>query len=191
MVTVSNTCRFLTGRIPSTLAALCLILLLALPVSTAAQQVEEYHIKAVFLCNLTHFVNWPVDAEQENEDFVIGIYGPDPFDSVLDKVVTGEKKGDKTITVERYSQLAEIPHKRCKILFIHSSKMSEWPTIRQHLSGFPVLTVADVAGFPKAGGMVNLLKTDQKIQVEINNDAVRKSGLSISSKLLSLARIVQ
>ena len=191
MMSISKILCFFSGKIPSALAALFLVLLLALPVSTAAQEVAEYHIKAVFLSNLTHFVNWPADAEKEDKDFVIGIYGPDPFESVLDKVVSGEKKGNSPIKIEHYSQLSEISQNRCKILFIHSSKIREWPTIRQHFSGFPVLTVADVAGFPEEGGMVNLLKTGQKIQVEINNGAVQQAGLFMSSKLLSLARIVQ
>lgn len=191
MINAAKTLPLLSGKIPCTLVALLLFLLPALPVAALAQQVEEYHVKAVFLSNLTHFVNWPADAGEEKKDFVIGIYGPDPFDSVLDKVVIGEKKDYRPVKVERYAHVEELAKNTCKILFIHSSKIREWPVIRRRLSGVPVLTVADVAGFPEDGGMVNLLKTGQKIQVEINHGAVRQSGLFMSSKLLSLARIVQ
>lgn len=191
MMNVAKTLPFLIGKIPSTLAVLFLMLQLVLPVPTVAQEVEEYHIKAVFLCNLTHFVNWPAKIEENNEAFIIGIYGPDPFALVLDKVVSGEKKDNKPLKIEHYTQIHEIPPDKCRILFIHSSKISEWPAIEKHLAGYPVLTVADVAGFPEEGGMVNLLKTGQKIQVEINHRAVDQSGLFMSSKLLSLARIVQ
>ncbi len=179
------------GRGISALTALLFIALLTMPFTALAKQVGEYHIKAVFLCNLTPFVNWPASTQLENESFVIGIYGPDPFKSILDKVVSGEKKDKKQVEVERYTQFSELDPRKINILFIHSSKMDDWQDIQQHISGFPILTVADVAGFPEQGGMVNLLKTGKKIQVEINLNAAQQAGLSMSSKLLSLARIVE
>lgn len=191
MMNAAKTLPFLIGKIPFALAVLFLVLQLAEPVPAAAQEVEEYHIKAVFLRNLTHFVNWPAKAAEKNEAFIIGIYGPDPFALVLDKVVSGEEKDNKPFKIEHYTQISDIQPNKCRILFIHSTKISEWPAIEKHLAGYPVLTVADVAGFPEEGGMVNLLKTGQKIQVEINHRAVHRSGLFMSSKLLSLARIVQ
>lgn len=157
----------------------------------AAQQVEEYHIKAVFLSNLSHFVTWPPANDREKIAFVIGIYGPDPFGTIIDRAVAGETKNSRPVRIERYGSLQELNPAACSILFIHASKISEWESIHSHLSAHAVLTVADVAGFPEQGGMVNLVKSGQKIQVEINYDAVRLSGLTISSKLLSLARIVQ
>lgn len=175
--------------------ALLLVILLAMPFTVLAKEVGEYHIKAVFLCNLTPFVNWPAhdNAQQDSERkyFIIGIYGPDPFKSLLDKVVAGEKKGEKQVKVERYQDLNQLDPTKFDILFLHSSTLDQWPEILQSLSGFPVLTVADVKGFPEKGGMVNLLKTRKKIQVEINLEAVQRAGLSVSSKLLNLARIIE
>jgi len=159
-------------------------------IKAEAQQVGEYHIKAVFLTNLTHFVTWPESTENQQTPFIIGIYGPDPFDSILDKAVAGEKKNNRPLKIEHYHSLKDIDPARCNILFIHESKLSEWQAIRSLLANYPVLTVADINGFPEAGGMVNLVKNGQKIQLEINHSAVQKSGLTMSSKLLSLARII-
>lgn len=172
-------------------AALVVILLAILSPKVMAQQVGEYHIKAVFLTNLSHFVTWPKNSGQENTPFIIGIYGPDPFESILDKAVAGEKKDNRPLKVERYRNLQELDPATCNVLFIHASKLNEWRAIQSHLADYPILTVADISGFPELGGMVNLVKNGQKIQVEINNGAVQKSGLTVSSKLLSLARIVQ
>ncbi|SHO49075.1 YfiR family protein [Desulfopila aestuarii] len=170
--------------------AVLLLLFCTMPVKAAAQQVGEYHIKAVFLTNLTHFVTWPENVDRENAPFIIGIYGPDPFDSILDKAVAGEKKNNRPLKIERYHNLQELDPTRCNILFIHDSKVDEWKAIQSRLANYPILTVGDTSGFPEQGGMVNLIKNGQKIQVEINHNAVQKSGLTMSSKLLSLARIV-
>jgi len=179
-------------RTATTLTALFafLLLLVALPGRTTAQQVGEYHIKAVFLTNLTHFVTWPEGTDLEKLPFIIGIYGPDPFESILDRAIAGEKKNNRPLKIERYRSLQELDPARCNILFIHSSKVDEWNVIRSHLGDSPILTVGDTSGFPEQGGMVNLVKNGQKIEVEINLAAVQKSGLAMSSKLLSLARIV-
>lgn len=181
----------LAGATVAARSLLLLVLLLLRPSWAASQEVGEYHIKAVFLTNLAHFVNWPAQGDGQENAFVIGIYGPDPFGSIIDRAVTDERKNNRPVRVERYAQLKTIDPRKCRILFIHASKLAEWEAIRSHFAGFPVLTVADAPGFPEDGGMVNLLKSDRKIQVEINNTAVLKSGLAISSKLLSLARIVQ
>jgi hypothetical protein len=59
------------------------------------------------------------------------------------------------------------------------------------LNGAGVLTVGDTEGFTEAGGMINLTIVDQRVHFEINPDAARRAGMKISSKLLSLAKIVK
>ena len=51
-------------------------------------------------------------------------------------------------------------------------------------------SVGDASGFAYDGGIINLTLTDGTVHPEINVDAARKSP-NISSKLLSLARIVR
>ena len=53
-----------------------------------------------------------------------------------------------------------------------------------------ILTVGDVPGFCESGGAVNLNLVESRVRLEINVDATARSGLQVSSKLLSLARIV-
>ena len=53
-----------------------------------------------------------------------------------------------------------------------------------------VLTVGDTESFARRGGVVNLVKRENKIKFEINVEAAREAELKISSKLLKLARIV-
>lgn len=175
------------------IALLAIVWLLAgcLPAPCSAKQIEEYHVKAVFLFNLAHFVIWPASPSTVSPSpFSIGIFGEDPFGQVLDSVIAGEKQFDHPIKVKRYTNLDELRQEPCAILFVSAKAMAQWPAIRAALADSAILTVSDVAGFPERGGMVNLLKSDQKIQVEINRTAVRRAGLDVSAKLLTLARLV-
>jgi hypothetical protein len=54
-----------------------------------------------------------------------------------------------------------------------------------------LLTVGEEDGFAEAGGMINLKLQDGKIHLEINVVAAERAQLRLSSKLLSLARIVK
>lgn len=179
-------------RLTAALLAIVWLLAVCLPAPCAAKQIEEYHVKAVFLFNLAHFVIWPAfpSTTSSPPPFSIGIFGEDPFGQVLDSVIAGEKKFDQPIVVKRYTTLAELRQGHCAILFVSAKAMAQWPAIRALLAGSATLTVSDMPGFPEQGGMVNLLKSDQRIQVEINHGAVQEAGLAVSAKLLRLARLV-
>ena len=176
------------------LGLLLAVILAALPWAVSghcrAQQAPEYHIKAVFLFNLTHFVNWPPQPGRAGTPFVIGIYGPDPFGGALEAAVAGEHKGHRSLRIRRFSSLDQLRSHPCDMLFVSAAAMAAWPRIRRLLDADPVLTVSDVAGFPEQGGMVNLLKIRENIQVEINRTATLQAGLHVSAKLLDLARII-
>jgi hypothetical protein len=55
------------------------------------------------------------------------------------------------------------------------------------LRGASVLTVSETPEFIGAGGMINFMLEANKIRFQINDEAAKKAGLKISSKLLSLA----
>ena len=156
----------------------------------ASQQAPEYHVKAVFLYNLTHFVNWPKKKIEQSQPFAICIYGPDPFGSILDLAIAKEEKYSNPLKVTRIDSPEDIPES-CNILFVSKNAMDDWDAVRTRISGRPILSVSDYDDFTRQGGMVGLLKHEQKIQVEINHRRVRESGLSVSSKLLSLAVITE
>jgi hypothetical protein len=55
----------------------------------------------------------------------------------------------------------------------------------------PVLTIGEIPGFAKRGGIINLVLEDNKVHFEVNVEAAKEADLNISSRLLALARIVQ
>jgi hypothetical protein len=54
-----------------------------------------------------------------------------------------------------------------------------------------VLTVSDIEGFTAYGGIIQFKLVDNKVRFNINTDNARQAGLTISSKLLSLATIIR
>jgi hypothetical protein len=54
-----------------------------------------------------------------------------------------------------------------------------------------VFTVGDGETFVRAGGIAALFNEDGKIKFAINPDALNRSGLRVSSKMLGLARLIR
>jgi hypothetical protein len=53
------------------------------------------------------------------------------------------------------------------------------------------MTVGEMDGFAQAGGVCNFTRQGARVGFEINVTAAARAGLSLSSRLLALARIVR
>jgi YfiR/HmsC-like len=165
-----------------------LALLLCLwAVMGAVAPVAEYQLKAVFLFNFAHFVEWPAAAlPGDDAPFVIGVLGKDPFGSSLDEVVRGETVGGRRLAIERYPDVARL--RSCQILFIQAEELAHLDQILDAVKGHSVLTVTD--GPAARGVVIDLVKEESHIRLRIDLEAAKASNLTISSKLLRPAQIV-
>jgi hypothetical protein len=157
----------------------------------AGKDATEYHVKAVFLYNLVNFVMWPEQWHSKSDFFIIGIFGDDPFGDIIDIAVAGEQSQDKPMRIVRYAGIEELRNQLCDILFISSAFVGNYEEVRNEIKDYPILTVSDSPGFSEKGGMVNLVKKNQQVELVINRNAVIGANLFISSKLLRLAKIVE
>jgi hypothetical protein len=163
----------------------------AVPTAALAQSSPdpEYQIKAVFLFNFAHFVEWPASAFPNSQTpLVIGILGEDPFGPYLDETVRGETVNDRPLVVRRYRSVEEVT--TCHILFISRREEGRLKSILESLRGRSVLTVSDVDRFARRGGMIRFVTDHHRIRFRINLEAARAAGLTLSSKLLRPAEIV-
>jgi len=168
------------------LPRLALLLVLG-GIAGAAAAVSEYQLKAVFLFNFAHFVEWPQAAlPPDSAPFIIGVLGKDPFGSELDAVVHGESVSGHPLAIERFADVARL--RNCQILFIPAGELAHLDEILGALKGRSVLTVTE--GPAPRGVMIDLVKEDNRIRLRIDLDAARAGNLTISSKLLRPAQIV-
>jgi hypothetical protein len=168
------------------LRRLALLLILG-GIAGAAAPVSEYQLKAVFLFNFAHFVEWPQTAlPADSAPFVIGVLGKDPFGSQLDEVVRGESVSGHPLAIERSADVARL--RNSQILFIPAEVLAHLNEILGALKGLSVLTVTE--GPAPRGVIIDLVKEDNRIRLRIDLDAARAGNLTISSKLLRPAQIV-
>lgn len=166
--------------------AICVLFSENLP----AQLFKEYDLKALFLYNFTQFVEWPADAfASTNSPIIIGVLGPDHFGKSLDDLIQTETPSKRQLKVERSRKFSDLQN--CHILFIDQSESANLDEIFRKCCGKPILTVSDMEGFSKRGGMIQFITDEKqkKIRLRINTASAKDAHLTISSKLLKLAEI--
>jgi YfiR/HmsC-like len=138
-------------------------------------------------------VDWPPTTfAQPDSPIVIGILGTDPFGAIIDQIVQDKKIGGRGFVVKRMKWGTDLKDlKECKILFVGASERVHIDELVQIVKGLPILTVGETPGFAEHGGVIRLVLEDNRVRFEVNVDAARQAGLTISSRLLTLARIIQ
>ena len=183
-----------TTRPPLARQVVTALLIGALAVLTTAAYAQrassrEYAIKAAFIYNFAKFVDWPAQALPESKrSIVIGVLGANPFGSSLASINGKTVKG-RTLVVKRVGSLQEA--RTCQILFISSSEQGRLQAVLKDLGNSSILTIGEMKGFARSGGIINFTKAGSRIRFEINTSAAERARLTISSQLLKLAKVVR
>ena len=180
------------GRRASVLVCVALAGLLLLWSGSAAAQglpPGEYQIKAAFLLSFAKFVEWPAGKFHSDQDALqICVIGEDPFGKDLDETVAGKAVNGRPVAVHRMREASRA--RECHVAFVGLAQPQEFREALQTLNGAGVLTVGESDAFRGADGIINFVLEQNRVRFEINPAAANRAGLKISSKLLSLARLV-
>jgi YfiR/HmsC-like len=145
---------------------------------------REYEIKAAYLYNFIKYVDWP----SYGDTITIGILGDNPFGpaaaSLNGKVIKGRRLVVRELASVRDGQ-------NCQVVFVSASERSRLGEILDNLKSARVLTVGETQGFASDGGMINFIEQNNKVRFEINPAPARRTGITISSELLKLAKLVK
>ena len=151
---------------------------------------NEYQVKATYLYNFGRFVKWPETAPAgKGDSFSVCVLGQDPFGPILDATLAGEALDGKPVVLRRLAK----PHGagECRILFISSTEEKHLKEILNELNESGVLTVSDMPGFTRRGGMIQFVLEGDRVRFEINLASAESSRLVLSSELLKVAASVK
>lgn len=175
------------------LAALALSACAISPPHAAAQleleSVAEYQVKAAFLFSFAKFVDWPDSSFADAQaPIVIGVLGDNPFGDDLDRLVAGQTVKNRSIRIGKHRFGDDL--RACHILFISESEHTRVPQVLASLQGASVLTVSDIDGFAKGGGVMQFILEEDRVHFVVNLDSATRAKLKINSKLLALAQVI-
>ena len=170
---------------------LCSALLGAsLPVQAQISRTEEYRLKLAFLYSFAKFVEWPADAfSSPRAPLTICIVGRDPFDNELEQQVAERSVNGRPYLTRTLRANDDVSG--CHIIFLPTASDSSLPAILKQVAATGAITVGESAGFARRGGTVNFVLEGTRLRFEVNLEASQRARSRISSRLLSLARIVR
>lgn len=149
----------------------------------AAQNEEEYRLKAAFILNFLKFTIFP--ARTERSIYLVCVDGGG---YALEAVrgIDGQLAGQRQVSVARS---ADLDAKRCDVRFFAAS---EGGSVRSIAAALEAKSLVIVEGEKSCSGPwhINLFfDAENRLRFEINQENAKGIGIAFSSKLLSLAKI--
>ena len=147
-----------------------------------AQAISEYGMKAVLFYRLSQFVYWPSD-EKTPTPLILCVVGKNPFGTSLAQLNQGVGGIDVRI--------APSDPNACHLLFISRSESGNLDGWLSRTEGRRIVTVSDIAGFARAGGMIELPVEGERVGIVINRKTAQKTSIEFNAQLLRLARVIE
>jgi len=152
------------------------------------RKTTEDEVKAAYLVNFAKLAQWPRQVLPDGRSpLVIGVSGGDNgLLDVLKTVVAGRLIGTHPLVVKPASSGKD--RQSCHIVFFRASERKH---IQAAIEGMPqtgVLLVGEDESFLGQGGMINLVLEHGSIRFEVNSDALDRSEIHFSSKMLAMAK---
>ncbi len=149
-----------------------------------------YDIQAALLSHFTTFVEWPQESfSKTGGSFAICIFGRDPFGQRLERTFEGKTVRGHEIAIHRSTSLRALS--ACHVLFVSLSEAKQVTAVVRALAGRNVLTISEIDRFVDRGGMIQLNRSESRVQFEINKSTAERARLKISPQLLKLASDVR
>jgi hypothetical protein len=154
---------------------------------TSAQSASEPEIRAAFLYNFAKFAEWPAEAAPA-DPLTICVFGDAAIADALDETVKGRTVDGRKAAVVRVERDG---FRGCHVLYLAGIDAKPAQAIADELKNAPVLTVGDREQFAHSAGIAALFVEQGRMRFAINVEAAQRCRLRISSRLLSLAKIVK
>ena len=176
--------RFLRRAVPGIGVVFLAFRLLAL----GQQSATEDQVKAAYLLNFAKLADWPRAALPDGPSpLVIGVTGGDKdFLDALRDAVAGKMVGTHPLAVRVVGSEDEM--KGCQMVFFRASERKRAQTVIEGMALAGVLLVGEDESFLRQGGMINLVREHGNVRFEVNADALDRSEIHFSSKILAMAK---
>ena len=168
---------------------------LALPAPSHAQvtgeaQANERSVMAAYIYRFITYVEWPVSAFASPEaPIVIGVVNADGIAGELDQIVQGRTAQGRRLQVRRLAPGDALTG--INVLFVGGDGAQRALQAAKLLTERPVLTITGVERGMDHGSVINFVHVDGRVRFEVNVGAAEKSGLRLSSRLLTVATRVR
>jgi hypothetical protein len=150
----------------------------------------EQQVKAAYLLNFSRYVEWPRGTFSADDDPIrLCVVATDTFHELVRRTVDGHRSRGRPVRVLAPDTPAQAG--TCHIVFVAPAGGASPVPWLAALRTRPTLLVGEEPRFLERGGMVGFVIVNETVRFAINEVAVRRAGLQISSRVLTLATSVR
>jgi len=147
---------------------------------------QNYQLHAVYMYQFTKYIKWP--DTKSTGDFVIGVLGDTPATEFLQKMANVKKVGSRNIVVKEFNGANNIAESH--ILFVSEEAIDSVKQILPKTQNTSTLLITEKEGFGLEGSNINFVERNGRLVFELNQDAMRRENLRVSSELSRLAIVL-
>jgi hypothetical protein len=165
-------------------------------VSEAPAPLYEQKIKAGLVYNLIKYTEWPktsltpphhIKNTYNSPPLTICLFGDDPFEGYL-APLQGRTAQQSVISITHATSIPKMGN--CSAIVVHRSQLDQLPDLLEFLQGKSILTLSDIEKFTELGGMIELARQEEKIELRINKNSLDKAKLVVDPRMLKLAKLI-
>jgi len=168
------------------IASILVILAIVHP-GMAGKVDREHQVKAAFIYNFAKYCEWP-SLGSSSSPFVVGVYQTDAYGRELGDTLRGKSISGHPISVEEINDESRIPD--CRIVVVGDIGGDQVGHLVRACRNSATLLVGESPNFARSGGTIGFVVESNKVHFEINLQSAKTDNIVLSSKLLSLARVV-
>ena len=155
----------------------------ASPALAAGTEDSRRKVEAAFLYNFVKFIGWPGAAADDSErEINICLLGDDVLGEVLEEIVkAGSLKGVRVLRGKNAGP------SNCHIAFLEVSAEAERRAILTAFAKSSTVTVSEQMSFLDEGGSIQFFTEEGRVRFSVRTVGMAAKGVTISSRMLSLA----
>ena len=146
----------------------------------------EDELKSATVLSFLRYSTWPGNP-RPNEALTVGVVGRPSFAKALGGLLEGKSVNGRAIRLVELKPGADI--RCCQLIYFATGKKTEIQQVLQNAGTIHTLTIGEDDKFLDFGGAINLELIDGHMGFEVNMEALGRSGVDISAKLLRLGRL--
>jgi len=151
----------------------------------AASEPED-ELKAATVLSFLRYSEWPA-ASSGDQSLTVGVLGRPALLLTFRKVLEGKVVENRPVKVVGLAP--DFSANCCQVLFLAPEKPGDLKPAIAMARSLHALTIGTADQFLELGGAIQLLIVDGRMSFEVDRDALERSGIPISSKLLRFGQI--
>ncbi|MBV1931167.1 MAG: YfiR family protein [Porticoccaceae bacterium] len=170
---------------------LLLLGILFSPMSRSQPQdkVEEYNLKAALVYNFARFSQWPENSfSSADTPVALCVQGDQSliksFGLLAKKTLFG-----RPVSIVVAETL--VNPESCNVIFVTGVQRQGLPRLFAAVADQPILTIGEMNGFTDIGGMILFTTVHERLKFSVNLENTEAGGISLSSRLLKLAHVIE